>query len=135
MTSVAVDTNVLISFLQNGGDLAQVLGRFDRLVIPFAVDAEFRAGLNLATHTGRNHLQILETFLADPSVEYVAADSVISQKYAMVYQVLRKQGTSIPVNDIWIASVALVRNTPICTFDRHFRHVPLLDVIEVPNGM
>jgi len=135
MTSVAVDTNVLISFLQNGGDLAQVLGRFDRLVIPFAVDAEFRAGINLATHSVRNHLQILETFLADPSVEYVAADSVISQKYAMVYQVLRKQGTPIPVNDIWIASVALVRNTPICTFDRHFRHVPLLDVIEVPNGM
>ena len=135
MTSVAVDTNVLISFLQNGGDSAQVLGRFDRLVIPFAVDAEFRAGINLATHAGRNHLQILETFLADPSVEYVAADSVISQKYAMVYQVLRKQGAPIPVNDIWIASVALVRNTPICTFDRHFRHVPLLDVIEMPNGM
>lgn len=135
MTSVAVDTNVLISFLQNGGDLAQVLGRFDRLVIPFAVDAEFRAGLNLTTRSGRNHLQILETFLADPSVEYVAADSVISQKYAMVYQVLRKQGTPIPVNDIWIASVALVRNTPICTFDGHFRHVPLLDVIEMPSGM
>ena len=135
MTSVAVDTNVLISFLQNGGDLAQVLGRFDRLVIPFAVDAEFRAGLDLTTHSGRRHLQILETFLADPSVEYATADSVISQKYSMVYQVLRKQGTPIPVNDIWIAAVALVRNTPICTFDRHFRHVPLLDVIEMPSGM
>lgn len=133
MNSVAVDTNVLISFLQNGGDLAQVLGRFDRLVIPFAVDAEFRAGLDLTTHSGRHHLQILEAFLAEPSVEYATADSVISQKYAMVYQVLRKQGTPIPVNDIWIASVALVRNTPVCTFDRHFRHVPLLDVIEMPN--
>ena len=133
MNSVAVDTNVLISFLQNGGDLAQVLGRFDRLVIPFAVDAEFRAGLDLTTHSGRRHLQILETFLADPSVEYATADSVISQKYSMVYQVLRKQGTPIPVNDIWIASVALVRNTPVCTFDKHFRHVPLLDVIEMPN--
>ena len=133
MNSVAVDTNVLISFPQNGGDLAQVLGRFDRLVIPFAVDAEFRAGLDLTTHSGRRHLQILETFLADPSVEYATADSVISQKYSMVYQVLRKQGTPIPVNDIWIASVALVRNTPFCTFDKHFRHVPLLDVIEMPN--
>jgi tRNA(fMet)-specific endonuclease VapC len=132
MTSVVVDTNVLISFLQNEGDSAQVLGRFDRLVIPFAVDAEFRAGLDLTTQSGRHHMQILETFLADPSVEYAAADSDISQKYAMVYQVLRKQGTPIPVNDIWIASVALVRNTPVCTFDRHFRHVPLLDVIELP---
>ena len=131
MTSVTVDTNVLISFLQNGGDLAQLLGRFDRLVIPFAVDAEFRAGLDLATHSGRHHLQILETFFTDPSVEYATADSLVCQKYAMVYQVLRKQGTPIPVNDIWIASIALVRNTPVCTFDKHFRHVPLLDVIKI----
>ena len=133
MTSVTVDTNILISFLQNENDLTQVLGRFDRLVIPFAVDAEFRAGLNLTTHSGRLHLQILETFLADPSVEYAAADGAVSQKYAMVYQVLKKQGTPIPTNDIWIASVALVKNTPVCTFDGHFRHVPLLDVIKIPN--
>ena len=132
MTSVAVDTNVLISFLQNGNDSMQVLGRFDRLVIPFAVDAEFRAGLDLTTRSGRHHLHILETFLADSSVEYATADGAVSQKYAMLYQVLKKQGTPIPVNDIWIASVALVRNTPVCTFDRHFRHVPLLDVIELP---
>ena len=133
MTSVIVDTNVLISFLQNEGNLTQVLGRFDRLVIPFAVDAEFRAGLDLTTHSGRHHLQVLETFLADPSVEYATADSIVSQKYAMLYQVLRKHGTPIPVNDLWIASIALVRNAPICTFDRHFRHVPLLDAIEMPS--
>ena len=133
MTSVTIDTNVLISFLQNGGDAAQALGRFDRLVVPFAVDAEFRAGLDLATHSGRRNLQVLESFLSDPSVEYATADCVVSQKYAMLYQVLRKQGTPIPVNDIWIASVALVRNTPVCTFDRHFRHVPLLDVIKMSH--
>jgi len=130
MTSVVVDTNVLIAFLQKGSGVAQVLKRFDRLLVPFAVDAEFRAGLDLATRAGRQHMQVLEDFLGDSSVDYVAAESTVSQKYAMLYQVLRKQGTPIPVNDIWIASAALVRNAPLCTFDRHFHNVPLLEVIE-----
>ena len=118
MTSVVVDTNVLIAFLQKGSGVAQVLKRFDRLLVPFAVDAEFRAGLDLATRAGRQHMQVLEDFLGDSSVDYVAAESTVSQKYAMLY------------HDIWIASAALVRNAPLCTFDRHFHNVPLLEVIE-----
>ena len=135
MNSAVVDTNVLIAFLERGEEVAQVLSRFDKLLVPAAVDAEFRAGLDLTTKSGRRHAQILDDFLDDQSVDYVPADRAESLKYAMLHRVLKSQGTPIPINDVWIASTALVRNLPLCTFDRHFRHVPLLEIITIQQHL
>ena len=134
MNAAVVDTNVLITFLERGSRVADVLGRFDKLLVPAAVDAEFRAGLDLATRTGRRRVQVLDDFLGESSVAFVSADRDVSIKYAMLYRVLKRQGTPIPVNDIWIAASALVLNVPLCTFDQHFRNVPLLEVVEVVNA-
>ena len=134
MNAAVVDTNVLITFLERGSRVANALGRFDKLLVPAAVDAEFRAGLDLATRTGRRRVQVLDDFLGESSVAFVSADRDVSIKYAMLYRVLKRQGTPIPVNDIWIAASALVLNVPLCTFDQHFRNVPLLEVVEVDNA-
>ena len=131
MNAAVVDTNVLIAFLEKGSPVAEALGRFDKLLVPAAVDAEFRAGLDMMTRAGRRHAEILDGFLDESSVAFVPADRNVSVKYAMLHRVLKRQGTPIPVNDVWIASSALVLNVPLCTFDRHFRNVPLLDVVEV----
>ena len=131
MNAAVVDTNVLIAFLEKGSPVAEALGRFDKLLVPAAVDAELRAGLDMMTRAGRRRAEILDGFLNEPSVAFVPADRNVSVKYAMLHRVLKRQGTPIPVNDVWIASSALVLNVPLCTFDRHFRNVPLLDVVEV----
>ena len=134
MNAAVVDTNVLITFLERGSRVADALGRFDKLLVPAAVDAEFRAGLDLATRAGHRRAQVLDGFLGESSVAFVPADRDVSSKYAMLYRVLKRQGTPIPVNDIWIAASALVLNVPLCTFDQHFRNVPLLEVVEVDNA-
>lgn len=134
MNAAVVDTNVLITFLEGGSRVADALGRFDKLLVPAAVNAEFRAGLDLATRAGRQRVQVLDGFLGESSVAFVSADRDVSSKYAMLYRVLKRQGTPIPVNDIWIAASALVLNVPLCTFDQHFRNVPLLEVVEVDNA-
>ena len=131
MNAAVVDTNVLIAFLEKGSPVAEALGRFDKLLVPAAVDAEFRAGLDMMTRAGRRRAEILDGFLNESSVAFVPADRNVSVKYAMLHRVLKRQGTPIPVNDVWIASSALVLNVPLCTFDRHFRNDPLLDVVEV----
>ena len=51
--------------------------------------------------------------------------------YAKVYQALRKEGTPIPQNDMWIAASALENGADLATCDEHFRHVPMLTVIVV----
>jgi len=131
MNAAVVDTNVLITFLEKGNKVCELLSRFDRLLVPAAVDAEFRAGIDLATDSGMRRSQVWDDFLADSSVEFLSVGREESLKYAMLYRVLKENGTPIPINDIWIASSALVRNVPVCTFDPHFRRVPLLQVLFV----
>ena len=129
MNAIVVDTNVLIEFLKKNNRLTELLGQYDKLLIPAAVDAEFRAGLDVSTKSGYRGTQLLDELLADEAVEFLPVGRDESLKYAMLYRVLRQQGTPIPINDIWISAAALVRNVAVCTFDKHFRHVPLLQVI------
>jgi len=39
---------------------------------------------------------------------------------------MRKQGTPIPTNDMWIAALALQHSLALHTRDKHFVHLPQL---------
>ena len=47
--------------------------------------------------------------------------------YARITASLRRAGTPIPVNDVWIAAAAMECNGHLLTFDRDFRHIMDLD--------
>lgn len=128
MNAAVLDTNVLIDFLENGS-FAAVLRQFDRLLVPAAVDAEFRACLDPDTRSGRLRGALLDEFLADPSVDFVPAGPAESRKFAQLYRYLRRQGIPLPLHDLWIAATALVRDLPLCSADRHFRRIPLLRLV------
>ena len=68
MNAAVVDTSVLIDFLGSGAS-SDMLRGFDRLLIPAAVDAEFRAGLDPDTRAGRACGALLDEFLEEPTVE------------------------------------------------------------------
>ncbi len=126
MRCVILDTSALIDFLERRDGVADSLRAFDRLIIPAAVDAEYRAGLDPDTRNGRNRAALLDEFLADPSVEFAPAGRSESAKYAQLYRYLKHNGTPIPLHDIWIAATALVRDAAVCSTDGHFKFVPLL---------
>ena len=131
MNAVVLDTSALIEFLERQSDIADSLREFDRLVIPAAVDAEFRAGLDPDTRDGRNRAAIFDELLRDLSVEFAPAGRAESAKYAQLHRYLRRNGTPIPIHDVWIAATALVRDAALCSTDRHFRNVPLLRIVGV----
>jgi predicted nucleic acid-binding protein len=41
-----------------------------------------------------------------------------------VYAQLRRQGTPIPTNDMWIAALTSQHDLALCTRDRHFDRLP-----------
>ena len=124
-----LDTTVLIDFLERGGRVSGALRAFDLLLVPAAVDAEFRAGLDATSRSGRERTALLDEFLADPAVEFLPAGPAESRKYAQLHRYLKRRGTPIPVHDVWIAAAALVRDAPLATFDRHFAAIPLLRLL------
>ena len=48
------------------------------------------------------------------------------QIYAGLFAQLRRQGTPIPTNDIWIAALALQHNLALLSRDAHFDNLPQL---------
>ena len=129
MKPLVLDTNVLIRFLERGGDYAETFSKFDRLLIPAAVDGEYRAGIDAATRPGLRRQKAFDALLGSSAVEYVPVGREVSSEYAKVFRQLQERGTPIPQNDIWIAATALVRHAPLCTLDDHFKNVEALELV------
>ena len=129
MKPLVLDTNVLIRFLERGGDYVETFSRFDRLLIPAAVEGEYRAGIDAATRPGQRRQKAFDALLGSSAVEFVPVRREISAEYAQVFRQLQERGTPIPQNDIWIAATARVRHAPLCTLDDHFKNVEGLELI------
>jgi tRNA(fMet)-specific endonuclease VapC len=52
-----------------------------------------------------------------------------ARRYGKVFAQLRREGTPIPINDVWIAACTLDSGAQLVTFDRHFDKVRGLDVV------
>lgn len=121
--NIAIDTNRYVDF-HNGVEVAaKVVQSADRVVIPFIVLAELRGGFRVGSRSEANEKRLAE-FLRGPRVEVVFADEGTTQFYAMLYADLRRGGTPIPTNDIWIAAIVLQHNMVLFSRDRHFDAVP-----------
>ena len=51
----------------------------------------------------------------------------VARRYGEVFAELRRAGTPIPVNDIWIAAAALDAKAHLLTFDSDFDRIERLD--------
>lgn len=50
-------------------------------------------------------------------------DELVSIEYGKIKSSLRKKGSPIPENDIWIAAIALRHNLTLVTRDKHFNEI------------
>jgi tRNA(fMet)-specific endonuclease VapC len=120
---LALDTNAY-SAAARGEERAVALVRTaDRVTVPFVVLAELRAGFAVGS-AGRRNEAWLTRFLASPRVEVQYADEQTTHHYANVFAQLRRQGTPIPTNDIWIAALVLQHDLVLLTQDAHFSSIP-----------
>jgi tRNA(fMet)-specific endonuclease VapC len=122
---IAVDTNAYSNAARNETRLRQVLGAAERIFLPFVVLGELRAGF-AAGRVGRRNEASLVTFLNSPRVEVLYADEQTTHHYASIFAQLRRAGTPIPTNDLWIAALAVQNDLALCTTDHHFALVPQL---------
>ena len=68
--------------------------------------------------------RVLDQFLNRSRVQVLFADEDTLYEYAKIFFQLRRQGTPIPTNDIWIASLTTQHNLVLYTRDTHFDHLP-----------
>lgn len=114
----------------------QRIGKWDwhfemanQIWIPFVVDGELRYGFEAGSRASIN-LSLLDNFLSSDATKMLFADADTSRYYAQISVSLRRVGTRIPTNDIWIAALCLQKNLPLATSDSHFDHIPMLRRLE-----
>jgi tRNA(fMet)-specific endonuclease VapC len=87
--------------------------------------AELRAGFAVGT-AGRRNETALTRFLNSPRVDVQYADEQTTHHYAGIFAQLRRQGTPIPTNDIWIAALVVQHDLVLLTDDAHFSNLAQL---------
>jgi tRNA(fMet)-specific endonuclease VapC len=122
---VALDTNGYVDFCRGEADTVDLLEKADSIHLPFVVLAELRAGFAVGRRGSENE-RVLGLFLGKPGVQVIYADDQTTHHYASLYRQLRRQGTPIPTNDIWIAALVLQHGLTLHARDRHFDHLPQL---------
>ena len=97
-------------------------------LIASAVLGELYGAFELGLHGRANRVALAE-FLEEPFVKILPVSAEVARQYGRVYAALRRVGTPIPVNDIWIAAAAIDQGACLLTFDRDFDRVAGLDRI------
>jgi tRNA(fMet)-specific endonuclease VapC len=122
---VALDTNRIIDLLRGDIDLAERLGTCEEVWIPLVVLGELKAGFHGGTQQRRNEL-VLNKLLAKSTVSILFPGRETAEHYARVFVQLKRAGTPIPDNDLWIAALVLEHDLLLITRDRHFERIPQL---------
>jgi len=123
---VALDTSAY-SWLRMGHDtVLDAVAAAETVYVPATVLGELEAAFLLGNRY-RENARILEEFLAEPFVEALAVTPDVARRYGRVFSQLRRAGTPIPVNDLWIAAAAIDRGAHLLTFDSDFGRVAELD--------
>lgn len=123
MSAFVIDTNVYSQFRRGEAKAVQGLKSAHEIHLPLIVLGELLAGFAAGTRASKNRDELAH-FMASPRVLLLNSDERTANHYADLHAVLRKQGTPIPTNDLWIAALARQHRMPLFSFDEHFAAVP-----------
>lgn len=122
---MALDTNRLLDLFQGDRELATWLGTCEEVWIPLIVLGEIKAGFYSETQRARNEA-MLQRLLLKTTVDILLPGVETAEHYGRLFAQLKRAGTPIPNNDIWIAALALEHNLLLATRDHHFERIPQL---------
>lgn len=122
---VAIDTNRLTDLFRGDGALADQLAACDEVWIPLIVLAEIKAGFHGGNQPHRNEA-LLRNFLNKNTVDVLLPSRPTAEHYARLFVQLKRAGTPVPDNDLWIAALALQHDLMLITRDHHFESIPQL---------
>ncbi len=120
MTRICLDTSAYSHFKRGETEAAEAIARARVVYVPSIVLGELRTGFRQGRRADQNE-QELQEFMADPVVRVLEVDDDAAHQYADLVIDLRRAGTPVPTNDIWIAALAVCEGATVVTYDDHFK--------------
>jgi tRNA(fMet)-specific endonuclease VapC len=119
LNHVLLDTSAYAQFRRGQRDVVGLLTAAERIHLSTITLGELEAGFLLGSRVEENR-RALRDLLSESFVSVVNVDASVAQRYGALFSQLRKAGTPVPTNDIWIAACALQVGATLVTFDTDF---------------
>ena len=116
-----LDTSIIIHLFKNP-DQVCLLENYDEVYVSSIAVGELYYGA-YASQNPQKHIDQISAFLGNCLILHLATDTAII--YAQLKSALKRNGTPIPENDIWIASSSVEHDIPLFTIDNHFKSLKL----------
>jgi tRNA(fMet)-specific endonuclease VapC len=115
-----VDTNALSAIVDGEPAIAPVIEEAELLAISVITLGEYRFGISQSARRTQH-----EAWLRENLRRYRIFDITgeTSGHYAQLRLALKRAGTPIPSNDLWIAALCRQHNLPLLSRDAHFDRV------------
>ena len=122
------DTNIVIRLLNGDMYINNIVRELENVSIPITVIGELLFGAENSEHSAKNRL-LYEAFCS--SFPILNTTIPVAREYGAIAACLKKRGTPIPMNDMWIAATAISYGLRLVTADKHFKNVPNLEMLLV----
>ena len=127
MNTLILDTNAYNLYIAGESAILDAIRQTDIVFMSIFVLGELLYGFKRGTRERENRL-LLQKFLGGAKSRILEGTGATSEHYGSLKAHLKKNGTPIPLNDIWIAAQALETGSMLVTFDSHFEHIPGLRI-------
>jgi tRNA(fMet)-specific endonuclease VapC len=119
---ILLDTNGYVAYLSGDERVLEFLAGADVVYMSIFVAGELYAGFRGGTKYRQNRSD-LEKFINKSTVEFLNATDTTADIFGQLKDTLKKAGTPLPVNDIWIAAHAVETGSVLITYDKHFQKI------------
>ena len=122
MSRYCLDSSAYSHLMRGHAGVTTLLDQAEWIGVPAIAIGELRTGFLLGRRRSQNEMELAE-FLSHPVVELVSVDNEVARHFAEVVVDLRRSGTPLPTNDVWIAASAARSGSLVLTFDQHFEAI------------
>lgn len=119
---IMLDTSAYVGFKRNALETVEIIVRAELLLFSPVVIGELMFGFRNGTRFKEN-MDDLNSFLEHEAVKLVQIGKITSDRYSRIAAQLKRQGTPIPTNDIWIAAQSMEHGAELITSDQHFERI------------
>jgi tRNA(fMet)-specific endonuclease VapC len=117
-----LDTSGYVGFRMGIPELVDFLTSARVVLVSPIVLGELMFGFRLGTRFQKNMKELMQ-LINHEAVEVIPLGEVSADRYSRIAEQLKRQGTPIPSNDIWIAAQAIEQGAELVTMDRHFEKI------------
>lgn len=122
MKRMLLDTNAYARLARGDARVLDALGDADVIYLSVFVLGELFAGFRGGRHEAQNR-KGLRDFMGASTVKLLFATEETAERFGVLKDQLKRAGTPLPINDVWIAAHALETGATLVSWDQHFEQV------------